>query len=139
MRIIWESSWIALVASLLSLAGVAAAQSAQPKAAGPDQQHKRGEAVFLQRCSVCHLPKEMAPYKSFGPSLVGMIGNDDPDREDYIRDFIRNGTNNMPGWKYTLSDDDLSAVIAYLKTLTKQPGPAIPRSNRASSGPEQKD
>ena len=79
----------------------------------------RGEGIFLQRCSLCHLPKAVKPYKQFGPILNGMFKDDaDPDQMAFRRQFILMGRpDRMPGFRYTLSADELNDLIAYLKTL----------------------
>jgi mono/diheme cytochrome c family protein len=85
--------------------------------------------LFLQRCSVCHLPKEVKPtfdvpqelwwktLPSYGPSLTGVFKNAKPDREKFIREAIAKGGPNMPGFQYGLEPKDIDALIAYLKTL----------------------
>lgn len=86
------------------------------------EQEKRGEGLFLQRCSLCHLPKIEAPaakpYRSLGPSLKGMLPKDaESDQETFIRQFIMNGTDRMPGFQYGLSSKEIDDVLAYLKTM----------------------
>jgi len=38
-----------------------------------------------------------------------------------MREFISNGTPNMPGFKYHFRPDQIDAIVAYVKTL---PAPA---------------
>ena len=40
--------------------------------------------------------------------------------EDTVRDVIMVGTVRMPGWQYTLSQEQIGAVIAYLNTVTQE-------------------
>ena len=81
-------------------------------------QERQGEGVFLQRCSLCHLPKVTKPYKSFGPSLTGVLKGASPAKEKGIRQFISLGVpDKMPGFQYALTSNDMDDLIAYLKTL----------------------
>jgi mono/diheme cytochrome c family protein len=104
----------------------AQAQQAQSgkKAATPQlsDQEKRGQGIFFQRCSLCHLTKietpAPQPFKSFGPSLKGMVPKDaDADQISFIRQFIMTGTDRMPGFQYGLKPNEIDDVIAFLKTL----------------------
>ena len=86
-----------------------------------NDQELRGEGLFLQRCSVCHLPK-MTKVKSddlpsFGPSLKGLFKNSKPDKEAAVLEKIRRGSENMPGFQYGLTPSEIGDLIAYLKTL----------------------
>ena len=97
---------------------------AQSKAATPpgqrstlNEQQKRGEGLFLQRCSVCHVAKVLKKtHPSFGPSLSGLLKND-TSKETAVRQIILNGGLNMPGFQYGLEPKEIDDVIAYLKTL----------------------
>jgi len=44
--------------------------------------------------------------------------------EDMIRDYIRNGSKKMPGFKYGLEPSEIDAIVEYLKTVPK----AAPRN-----------
>jgi sulfur-oxidizing protein SoxX len=89
---------------------------------------KKGEKIFntkkLGNCLACHdvSGKKMDGPGSFGPKLVGLKYWDDKDLYDIVYDIYkaRNlkvspmpafGTN---GW---LSDAEIKAVVAYLKTI----------------------
>ena len=125
-KIGWSLEFLSLAICLLLLAGSVPAQSqdkpqaaASPKA-NPhlSEQEIRGEGLFLQRCSLCHLDKVVKPYKSFGPSLAGILKGASPAKERTIRLFISTGVpDKMPGFQYGLSPDDFNDLIAYLKTL----------------------
>jgi len=79
---------------------------------------RRGEGLFLQRCSLCHLPKVSKPYKSFGPNLTGVLKGATPAKEKAVRLFINNGVpDQMPGFQYALNSSDMDDLINYLKTL----------------------
>ena len=76
-----------------------------------------GWKLFVQRCAICHDPLGQPSYpESFGPQLsratVRLLG------EDTVRDVIMAGSARMPGWQYTLSQEQIGEVIAYLNTVT---------------------
>ena len=76
-----------------------------------------GKKVFLQRCSICHLPPLYEPesVKPYGPLLDGYLRN--AQFEARARQAIREGTPRMPGFQYGLQPAEIDDVIAYLKTL----------------------
>jgi mono/diheme cytochrome c family protein len=82
------------------------------------EQEIRGEGVFLQRCSLCHLPlKEKGRTTRYAPPLGGVFKDADPDQEKDLRGIILKGTDRMPGWQYVLEPKDLDDLITYLRTL----------------------
>lgn len=80
---------------------------------------RRGEATFYQRCSLCHLPRirKERTTPGPGPSLTGLLKNADKERETKVRDRILTGSDNMPGWRYSLKPAEIDDLITYLKTL----------------------
>ncbi len=82
----------------------------------------RGQALFLQRCALCHLSPDgwrksgLAP--SIGPRLNNVMRDGSADRETAVRERIRTGSASMPGFQYGLDAQQLDSLIAYLKTLT---------------------
>ncbi len=116
------STCLFLAISIQVFPGIVAAQS--PKASSSDasprlsEQEIRGEGLFLQRCSLCHLPKVVKPFKSFGPSLTGVLKGASPAKEKTVRLFISTGVPaKMPGFQSALKPDQFDDLIAYLKTL----------------------
>src|ERR1700674_357921 len=75
-----------------------------------------GRRVFQQRCAICHT--ESTPgARRYGPVLYKELvdGN-----EDSIRDFISNGLKGkMPGFRYGLEPSEISAIVEYLKTVSR--------------------
>ena len=74
---------------------------------------KHGRQVFAQSCGICHLPPESGA-KTFGPPLNKAAGGGD---DDIMREYITNGTPRMPAFKHYLKDNEISAIIAYVRTV----------------------
>jgi cytochrome c len=79
----------------------------------------KGKAVFEQ-CSGCH--NADSEETIVGPGLKGLfkhekLKNGKPVNEANVRAMINEGGNGMPPFADSLSDQDKSDVIAYLKTL----------------------
>jgi mono/diheme cytochrome c family protein len=99
----------------------AAPQSAEQKNLGAPQ--KEGRRIFQQKCAVCHVPAWHGAT-AIGPPLSNQVvkGN-----EKVIQDTITNGLyddpslNWMPGFKFTLTSEQISNIIDYLKTLDQPP------------------
>ena len=113
------AAWAVLVS--ISMAPVPLpAQQQQPSAeAGslsPDE--LTGKKFFLQRCSICHLPQQPAPQRSYGPPLDRLFaGGATSATETRVREVIRRGgPSGMPGFQYGLEPAEINQIIAYLKT-----------------------
>ena len=74
----------------------------------------RGRAIITQNCNICHLPQSYGSQQTYGPLLNKASANGD---DALMRQVIENGLVKMPGWKYTLNPQQISDVIAYIKTL----------------------
>ena len=83
------------------------------------EQESRGEGFFLQRCSLCHLPRKLkfGSPPVIGPSLSGQFRDATPDEMKVLRGFILKGGPDMPGFQYGLEPKEVDDLIAYLKTL----------------------
>jgi mono/diheme cytochrome c family protein len=78
-----------------------------------DEQEKLGRRLFEQSCGVCHTRPTLIAG-TYGPELSRVtLGG----REDLIATFISDGTERMPGFKYTYSAAQIAAIAAYIKTL----------------------
>lgn len=84
-----------------------------------DEQERRGEGLFVQRCSLCHLPRKLkfGSPPVVGPSLSGQFKDATPDQMKVLRNFILKGGPDMPGFQYGLDPKDVDDLIVYLKTL----------------------
>lgn len=126
MLIPGRRSFAAFFAFGLLLAGLAVQVLAQAK---PDathastlkltEQESRGEGLFLQRCSLCHLPRKLkfGSPAVVGPNLSGLFKEADADQQKFLRGFILKGDPKMPGFQYGLEANEVDDLIAYLKTL----------------------
>lgn len=88
-----------------------AADQHHPNHLTPQQQ--LGRRLFEQSCGVCHTrPTVLANL--YGPELskINMGGS-----EEVLRVIISNGTQRMPGFKYTYTPEQVGAIVAYIKTL----------------------
>jgi len=77
----------------------------------------RGEALFQQHCSVCHLGRyeksgQVAPVHS----LEGVLTNATKEREAAVRSQIQRGSYNMPSFKHTFTPREFEQLITFLKT-----------------------
>jgi len=75
-----------------------------------------GKKLFVQRCSVCHLPP-LGPTRqnAYARSLNGYMKG--PESEARAREVIRKGTSGMPGFQYTFEPEQIEGIITYLNTL----------------------
>jgi len=119
-----------IIISALSIAGILStgmiclrAQnkplSVLPSAEKLNEQEMRGEGLFLQRCSLCHLPRKLkfGSPPVIGPSLVGQFKDSNADQQKTLRNFILKGGPDMPGFQYGLEPKEVDDLIAFLKTL----------------------
>lgn len=92
---------------------------ALPAAIKLNEQEMRGEGFFLQRCSLCHLPRKLkfGSPPVIGPSLSGQFKDATPDQLKILRGFILKGGPDMPGFQYGLEPKEVEDLIAFLKTL----------------------
>lgn len=83
------------------------------------EQLRTGENLFLQRCSLCHLPRKLkfGSPAVIGPSLAGQFKDATPEQMKVLRGFILKGGPDMPGFQYGLEPKEIDDLIAYLKTL----------------------
>ncbi len=102
------------VSAVSLLAASAFAQDA------PKGDAAKGKSTFEDSCSGCH--NADSTEKKMGPGLKGLFAKEKmgtgakPTYENVLKQ-INEGGNGMPGYKDTLSDDEKSNIMAYLKTL----------------------
>jgi mono/diheme cytochrome c family protein len=106
--------------TVASQSRTALARTSEPKApVAPlqpgDAQH--GQAEFAQYCGVCH-----QDGKNGAPPLAGVfqrreLPSGTPATDDRMRDTIKMGRSNMPGFGSVLSEQQVSDIVAYLHTI----------------------
>lgn len=116
-----------LLLSVIVVAGGASGALSQPAAAPAALSPKElsGMALFNQHCRVCHT-KPLLTSGQYGPVLSkSSLGGDDK----ALHDFIANGTQRMPGFKYSFAPAQIDEIVAYLKTVpAPDASPASPAS-----------
>ena len=121
-------AFILLLASGHIFPIVLAAQSNQSSSSSGsvptlNEQQKTGKGLFMQNCSVCHLPilensKDAAGGgPTIGPPLEGLFRGERTRPEEAVRTFIMRGTQKMPGFQDGLERREIDSIIAYLKTI----------------------
>jgi mono/diheme cytochrome c family protein len=112
------------LSALFSYGGTRLLAQSKPAATQPateklSEEARRGEGLFLQRCSLCHLPRKLkfGSPPVIGPILSGQFKDANPDQLKILRGFISKGGPDMPGFQYGLEPGEIDDLIAYLKTL----------------------
>ena len=115
-----------LLLFLLSCLPVAlSAQESPANAPALNKTQILGRRIYQQRCGVCHTQPTASPMYGIALNKELVDGN-----EEMIRDYIRNGSKKMPGFKYGLEPTEIDAIVEYLKTVPK----AAPRNQQPSRG-----
>jgi cytochrome c6 len=105
------------LAGLLLAAGFAA--QAQPS----------GQAAFEQTCAACHQPDGKGVPDAF-PALAGNSFVQGP--AEVVAQTVLDGRNGMPSFRADLTDDQLAAILTYVRSAWGNSAPAIPASLVAS-------
>ena len=81
-----------------------------------NEQQKSGEALFVQNCTLCHMPtNQKKRLKIQTPSLEGVYAEDAD--SDALRQFIQSGVpGKMPSFRLGLDPKQIDDIVAYLKT-----------------------
>jgi mono/diheme cytochrome c family protein len=93
---------------------------------------RKGRALWLQRCAFCHDGVGQPTYKTMGPWIgaetVQLLG------DAALRALIDAGTEQMPGFRYTLQTQQIDQLIAFLKTVPADQKPTAEQLSARSSG-----
>ena len=95
---------------------------------GLNEQQRLGRRVFAQSCGVCHLRPSLN-VRTYGPLLSKAAAGGDEGR---MRNIILEGTTRMPAFKYYLQNDQVDAIIAYVRTI---PAPAAAAAAPPAAAP----
>jgi mono/diheme cytochrome c family protein len=86
---------------------------------------KAGRKVFQTRCAMCHVGQEPAVEMSSAtaerrPATMGpLLSRTNTSNEAALKQKIKDGSVKMPAYKYTLSDQQIDQVVAFMKTIDK--------------------
>ena len=83
-------------------------------------QERAGHNAFITNCSQCHNDRETGALH--GPSLLGVykkpyLPSGAPANDDRIANVIQHGRGMMPALGNQVAPDDITDILAYLKTL----------------------
>ncbi|MEQ8673827.1 MAG: cytochrome c [Aggregatilineales bacterium] len=95
----------------------------------PNDLIQSGETVYLRNCSRCH-QLDGEGFPRIYPNLAGnpLVTLHDPAP---IIDIVLNGQGSMPGFKNALSDENLAAVISYIRnTWGNEASTVFPKQTR---------
>ena len=109
-----------LVGLAIKLPAQTSQASASKASSSLNDQEMRGEGLFLQRCSLCHLPqarRQVPSSQPYGPYLASLLKNAGAEKEKAVREIILKGGPRMPGFQYGLTTKEIDDLIAYLKIL----------------------
>jgi mono/diheme cytochrome c family protein len=119
---------------------VLATQAANAQSSSLNDTQRQGRALFNQSCRVCHTPPTInAPL--YGPALTQ---DTQRGRDDVLAEIIAEGSPHMPGFKYQFGPDQITAIVAYLRTVPAQPqsassSPAAPPASRNERERQQRE
>src|SRR5262249_31769949 len=102
------------------MAGWPLAASAQQAPDNLNDTQRHGRQLLAQSCGVCHMPASLGA-KTYGPPLNKAAANGD---DDIMREYITNGTPRMPAFKHYLKDNEITDIIAYVRTIPVPGAPA---------------
>jgi len=112
-----------LVFATVLLSGTMSAQQAQPSSTLTASE-KAGRSIFQTRCAMCHVGQdpasEMTTAAERRPATMGpLLSRANTTNEAALRQKIKDGSVKMPGYKYTLSDEQVEQIVAFMKTIDK--------------------
>lgn len=124
-------AWLTLLACVATSSMALAAQEMGEHAAGSstataqksqvarpvlNEQQKRGEAIFVQNCTLCHIPTSQKKRLKMPVAVLEGEYGEEADA-DALRQFIQQGIpGKMPGFRYGLNQQQIDDVVAFLKT-----------------------
>jgi mono/diheme cytochrome c family protein len=115
MALVTRVALVSAFALLLLDVGTSAQQPPSPTTAAASVES--GKKLFVQRCSVCHMPP-LGPGEptSYAKSLAGVVKN--KEAEAAAREIIQKGLpTRMPGFQYGLTSTEIDHIVVYLSTL----------------------
>lgn len=108
---------VSVIAVTLAAPVTLAAQTSPLSTPTLTDQQKKGEALFLQRCPLCHVPSNQKKTQGIQAStdLVGLFKRPTAS-EATVRRIVQDGIPAlMPAFRYSITSADLDDLISYLK------------------------
>jgi cytochrome c6 len=79
-----------------------------------------GAAVYKSKCQTCHGPDGGGTAVGKSLKVADLRSAEVQSRSDAeLTQVISDGKNNMPGFKGTVTDDEIQAVLAHVRTFAK--------------------
>jgi mono/diheme cytochrome c family protein len=116
-----------IAAALPCLLVCVAAAAAQDTAGDPVE---LGERLANQSCVVCHFTPQITSG-TYAPALSKdtLAGN-----AQIMHQFIADGSQRMPGFKYQFNAQQIDAIVAYIKTIPPVAAAPPPRKTHSDGG-----
>ncbi|WP_293902254.1 cytochrome c [Phenylobacterium sp.] len=109
-----QKTWALALLALVLPAGSLAQTPAQPAPAAPAAAPPAlsGEAVYASNCSACHQPTGLGISGPFPALAANTLVTGPP---DVLTTTVLMGRGGMPAFKNELGDDDMAAVLTYIR------------------------
>jgi mono/diheme cytochrome c family protein len=105
----------------LAFVGLASCQMIGTEGHSQKADAEKGRAIFQELCAVCHgISGKGDGYANFTPPPADLSAPATRGKSDgELAGSIRDGHANTPmgAWKYALSNEEIRAVIVYIRTL----------------------
>jgi mono/diheme cytochrome c family protein len=115
LRLAPALAWTAICLAATGLPSARAADTVPPEMSnGPRFIQSDGAALYRATCQGCHMPDgEGAKGAGMYPALAG---NPQVATGAYVADVVLQGRNGMPGFGDHMSNDQVAAVVNYVRT-----------------------
>ncbi len=86
--------------------------------AATKEEENQAYTLYKVRCALCHYIDR--PEAKFAPSLKDLfkkekLMNGKPVNDQNVADWIAEGSQNMPGFRYTLDQKEIQTIVSYIK------------------------
>jgi len=121
-RSVSSRAGLAIVALAVAMTGLTGCERVAPPKPLEQltTQERAGHNAFITNCSQCHNDRKTGALH--GPSLLGVykkpyLPSGAPANDDRIANVIQHGRGMMPALGNQVAPDDITDILAYLKTL----------------------
>jgi mono/diheme cytochrome c family protein len=120
MQLILNQTFLRVL-TYLACVGLASCQTMGREKHSQQFEAEKGQAIFQELCAVCHGASGKGDgYANFTPPPADLSAPATRGKSDgELAGSIRDGHANTPmgAWKYALSNEEIRAVIVYIRTL----------------------